>query len=433
MISSDFIPVMSNGLGVESVAILLRWLLEPETRDFPLQELIVVTAMVGAEWPDTCADFERYLLPLLRQHQVRFVQVGRKGHLEEEGIVVLSDSRSTDELFIEGAYTLTQELQSVGTVPQYGSEHRCSLKFKAFVIETWMQQYLSGLVRHTFGYNADELARVAKCNTAMAARVSFGFNCDELYRVDRTQLYDSGIRLSHFPLVLWGWNRQRCHDYIFEKLGVAWRKSACSYCPFARITPDHIARQKQFPSSTAMAMFTERVSLAMNQRGQLYKGQPLYQIVVNSGNTAAINAFAEQMNQVPWAVYRVRRIYKAARIKDGGAASSHDPKKKGTVDRCVERLQTFPTSAEAVARLHELAGTLSTDAYQAHELWYAHVRRREDTYPTQEEFFVAAPAVVETKARNGVERFEDKWSNMADMYCGHADLPLFASLEFEPV
>ena len=74
----------------------------------------------------------------------------------------------------------------------------------------------------------------------MAACVSFGFNSDELYRVERTQQYDSPIRVSHFPLVLWGWNRQRCHDYIYEKLGVAWRKSACRYCPFARITADHI-------------------------------------------------------------------------------------------------------------------------------------------------------------------------------------------------
>jgi len=124
---------MSNGLGVESVAILLRWLLEPAIRDFPLEDLIVVTAMVGAEWPDTANDFEKYMLPLFRQHQVRFVQVARGGHLEQDGIVVLRDSRSTDRLFIEGAYTLTQELESVGTVPQYGSEHRCSLKFKAFV------------------------------------------------------------------------------------------------------------------------------------------------------------------------------------------------------------------------------------------------------------------------------------------------------------
>jgi hypothetical protein len=117
-------PVMSNGLGVESVAILLRWLLEPETRDFPLDQLVVITAMVGAEWPDTANDFEQHILPLFRRLQVRFVQVARKGHLEEDGIVVLGDNRTPEKLYADGAYTLTEELESAGTVPQYGSEHR---------------------------------------------------------------------------------------------------------------------------------------------------------------------------------------------------------------------------------------------------------------------------------------------------------------------
>lgn len=429
MISSGFVPVMSNGLGVESVAILLRWLLEPETRDFDLEQLIVVTAMVGAEWPDTASDFERYLLPLFRQHQVRFVQVARKGHLEKDGIVTLDDSRSAERLCIGGAYTLTEELESAGTVPQYGSEHRCSLKFKAFVIESWMEQELAGLVRHTFGYNCEELVRVAKCDSAMAARVSFGFNADEVDRVALGQQYDTPARLSHYPLVAWGWNREKCLEYIYDKLGVHWRKSACRYCPFARITPEHIARQKQFPAETAMAMFTERLSLAMNQRGQLYKSQPLYQIVLESGNRAAIEAFNQRLNEARWAVYRVRRIYKAGRIKDG--AGTIDANKKGNVDRCVERLESFATAAEANARLQELAETLGSTPYKAHDLVYAHIRRRESTYPTTEEFLVAAPANVETKARHGVEDFDHKWTTMADVYCGHADLPLFASLDFE--
>jgi hypothetical protein len=136
MTNPEYRPVLSNGLGVESVAILLRWLLEPESRDFSLADLTVVTAMVGAEWPDTGADFEKHILPLFREHGVRFVQVARKGHLEEDGIVILDDSRATERLYMAGAYTLTQELEAAGTVPQYGSEHRCSLKFKAFVIET---------------------------------------------------------------------------------------------------------------------------------------------------------------------------------------------------------------------------------------------------------------------------------------------------------
>jgi hypothetical protein len=398
--------ILSNGLGVESVAILLRWLLEPDTRDFPIELLTVVTAMVGAEWPDTGDEFEKYILPLFRQYGVRFVQVPRKGHLEKDGIAILDDSRATECLYMTGAYTLTQELESAGTVPQYGSEHRCSLKFKAFVIETWMEQHLSGLVRHTFGYNAEELDRVAKCDTAIAARVTFGFNSEELDRVALGQKYDRPSRISHYPLVLWGWNRRKCLEYIYEKLGVIWRKSACRYCPFARITAEHIERQKQFPAATGMAMFTERLSLAMNQRGQLYKGQPLYQIVAQSGNQAAIEHFNRQMSHVPWAVYRVRRIYKAKNIYEGKGKQKrlvgHDSTKKGRADRCVEKIETLPTADAAIHRLRELAAGHTAEPYRAHDLWYAHVRRRETTFPTAEEFLVVAPDGIDEKARYGV-------------------------------
>src|SRR5947209_19364473 len=112
MLAPGFRPLFSNGLGVESVAILLRWLLEPDTSDFPLDLLVVVTAMVGAEWPDTASDFDRYILPLFRLHRVRFVQIARGGHLEEDGIVVLDGSGCPERLYIHGAYTLKTELET---------------------------------------------------------------------------------------------------------------------------------------------------------------------------------------------------------------------------------------------------------------------------------------------------------------------------------
>jgi hypothetical protein len=427
-----FTPIMSNGLGVESVAILLRWLLEPETRDFPLDQLVVITAMVGAEWPDTAASFAQHILPLFRQHRVRFVQVARAGHLEEDGIVVLDDSRHPECLHIGGAYTLTEELETAGTVPQYGSEHRCSLKFKAFVIESWLAEFLSRTIRHTFGFNADELERVQKSDAAIAARMTFGFNAQEMERVELGRSYDRPSRISHYPLVLWGWDRSRCLAYIKDTIGVVWRKSACRFCPFARINPDLIARQKQFPQDTAGAMFTERLSLAMNPRGQLFKKEPLYQIVADSGNDQALGHFNLLLSQQNWAVYRIRRIYNAKAIYEQDGVRKRligrDPAKKGTAERCVEQLSVHPTSTEAILRLGELASQHSVEPCQAHGLWYAKLSERETTYPTREDFFVAAPARVETKARYGVEKFDLKWADMANLYCGHADLPLFALL-----
>jgi hypothetical protein len=52
------------------------------------------------------------------------------------------------------------ELLQAGSVPTFGSAHTCPLKFKAFVIEKWLEGNLLGPIRHSFGYNADERQRI---------------------------------------------------------------------------------------------------------------------------------------------------------------------------------------------------------------------------------------------------------------------------------
>jgi hypothetical protein len=47
--AEDLIPILSYGMGVESTAILLRWLEEPDTFEVDLGKLIVVVAMTGDE------------------------------------------------------------------------------------------------------------------------------------------------------------------------------------------------------------------------------------------------------------------------------------------------------------------------------------------------------------------------------------------------
>ena len=422
---------MSNGLGVESTAILLRWLEEPSSRDFSLEDLTVITAMTGKEWPDTQKDFEEHLLPRFRHHGLRFVQVARAGHLEQDGIVVLDDTRNPDRLYIEGAYTLTRELMTAGTVPQFGAEHRCSLKFKAFVIETWLRRNLVQSIRHSFGYNAEESDRIAKSDAAIA-RVTFGFNREEGERVEKSRRYDGPIRIGHYPLLVWGWNRQKCIDYIQAVTGVTWKKSACVFCPFARLTPDLLERQRAYPDEIAESMLLERLSLAMNPRGQLYSRAPLYQIVSESDNPRAIQLFSQQLRSLPWAVYRVRRIYHAKPVYVGEGKNkrivAHDHTKKGTVQRCVERLAEFPDSCAAEEHLAAIASVRNAETHREHELAYVSIKKRGQRYPGIEDYFVAAPAIVETKAKYGVEKFEHDWAAVGDLYCGHDDFPLFANL-----
>lgn len=85
---------------------------------------------------------------LLRRERIRFVEVARRGNLEKAGIVVLSDSRTPTYMHMDGAHKLSDELRTAGTVTQLGGEHRCSLKFKAFVIETWLGERFQRPARH---------------------------------------------------------------------------------------------------------------------------------------------------------------------------------------------------------------------------------------------------------------------------------------------
>jgi hypothetical protein len=99
--------ILSYGMGVESSAILVRWIMNPEERPCPLDELIVITAQVGDEYRDTGRDVVNHVLPLMRANGIRYVQVARHGHLQADGITVLDDSCSPEVVFLNGDYKLS--------------------------------------------------------------------------------------------------------------------------------------------------------------------------------------------------------------------------------------------------------------------------------------------------------------------------------------
>lgn len=397
--------ILSYGMGVESTAILIRWLEDASVRPCRLDELIVITAHTGDEYADTYSDVESYVLPLLRRHRVRYVQVARAGSSQTDGIVVLSDSRETGRLFWDGAYKLSDELRKAGTVPQFGGEHICSLKFKAWVIEQWFAENLAQPARHAFGYNASETKRVAKSEAASAKRVAFGFNADEHKRIDKAMRYDSPARQSFYPLVEWGWTRDACIDYLFRVFGVLWHKSACVQCPFNALKEDALRRHQQHPEQVADAMLLEYVSLALNPRGTLYRNQSLIEITRASGNSPAVESYEQKLDATRWTVYRIRRIYHAAKAKDGSFLYN----KKGMAIRAVERLAGEIEKTEALAHLHGLIEPTDELVVQR-EIQYVYRQRCATRYPTREEFLVAAPAVVESKARYGLDWFEEQWN-----------------------
>jgi hypothetical protein len=84
--------VLSYGLGVDSTALLLRWLDEPDSRDFDLADLLVVIAMTGDEWPQTVELVERHVLPRLCEAGVTYVQLARAGAKQKDGIAILDET-----------------------------------------------------------------------------------------------------------------------------------------------------------------------------------------------------------------------------------------------------------------------------------------------------------------------------------------------------
>jgi hypothetical protein len=204
--------VFNLGMGVDSVAILLRYLTDPASRDFDLADMVVITAMTGDEWESTGTDIEQHLLPLLREHRVRFVQVARTQRLVTvagHGVAVLSDTDYPTRVHLEGAYKLSQEMLEAGTIPQSGGARLCSVHAKGDALDPIIAQLTGGRpYRQIIGFEANEPKRAAK---------DAGYN--------------TALRTGVYPLIEWGWDRDRCVEFIASVLGgVVWEKSACVYC-----------------------------------------------------------------------------------------------------------------------------------------------------------------------------------------------------------
>lgn len=421
--------VLSYGMGVESHAILERLIAEPESRPALLlclrRQLIVVTAQVGEEnKSDTVPHVERRALPLMRENGIRFVELARRGLKEEAGIVIMQDTREPVRVHPDGVYKLSDELLENGTVPQFGGEHKCAMKFKAFVIETWMGWEFRGEtdrpVWHLFGYNAEEKSRIANSEFHIARHnedqaiaitpktpiLIFGFNSEEVGRIERSRKYDGPIRVGCYPLAVdqWNWTREKCHDFILLQSGIDWKKSHCSFCPFCgealKGEANAVARWNAAPEQTAHGLIVEFNALCFNPRGTLFKGRSLMELIVKHNVAAVLEAFNARLAGMQWGFYRVRRIYTA----------------KGMAVRCVERL-AIGTRSE-MDQQFEATRTAGTNGIimiqEARGIRYAMTNLRvADVYPTQEGFYVVAPAFVNVKVRGPVAKFDQRWERVS--------------------
>jgi hypothetical protein len=290
--------IFSFGMGVDSVALILRWLEEPASRDFDLADLVMITAQVGDEFDSTRQLVEDHVLPRLRRAGVRFIQCARsqrKTTAAGGGVVILDDSRAPQRLFFDGSYTLSQEMISQGTIPQLGGFRACSIHAKGNILDSVIAAITQGQpYRHVIGFEANEQGRALKDSG-----------------------YNSEARRGWYPLVEWGFTRQDCLDYIAEKTGVVWLKSACGFCPFAMTNEtgrrNLMQRYRTEPALAAKSLLMEDIARRLNPRQTLIAGSSLADVVA-AADLRAVQAALESLRaELEFAVYEVRRVTPRAR------------------------------------------------------------------------------------------------------------------------
>jgi hypothetical protein len=150
----------------------------------------------------------------------------------------------------------------------------------------------------------------------------------------------------------------------------------------------------QFPEQVAEALMLEHQSLSLNPRGTLYRDRTLLSVVADNHHTETLRLFRMRLDAAEYAFYRVHRAYKGP----------------GRADRTVEKLATG-SRAEMMSLFDQVS--LRLEVRVEHDIRYGYARTREPgRYPAVEEFFVVAPAAVESKTRYSFEWFEAKWKEV---------------------
>jgi len=369
--------VLSYGMGLDSTGLLLRWLHDPDSRDFELSDLLVITAMTGDEWPITGQLVSEHILPRLAAAGVRYVQVARRGSTQADGIEVLDDSRTPTVLHLDGVYTLSDELRAAGTVPQTGGARLCSAKAKGWPLDRFLEEHVEGPFRQ-----------------------AIGFEVGEILRARRDAMHDRAERTGFYPLIEWGWDRADCQRYIEWHTGVPeWPKSACGYCPFALTNKAGRARTLKGwaaePEVGLHALALEHLAICLNEHQGLVAGDRAIDLV-REHETGLARQHEAELERHPHALYEVRRLLRARRGDPTRAANaSRHLRILATGDRDEMRQALRQQAARRGGRV---------DAHDGIErVW---VRRRADRFPCREHFFVAAPVGAVEK---GDPNFEQWW------------------------
>lgn len=392
--------VQTMGMGVDSAAWLTAVLRGDIARDFELADLVVVTAMTGDESDRTRRYMETYLLPLMREHSIRYVQLARAGWSETEGVEVLSDSRVTEKMVMRGRVALSDEALRAGTIPQQ-SNRQCSYRFKGWVLDTWLAAEFGDTPRrHVVGFAAEETGRAA-----------------------RDDGYSRGVvgKVPWYPLIELDWDRTACLAYLARAYGLAdgdeWPRSCCGFCPF-QAGPD-IARMGQRwqaePQQAATAVRMEAPALALNPRMKLFGTLSAAEAAHRFGLGHVVDQVRAELADRPAAIYEVRRVYRRAGDKRNPAGVGNgwilgpDKYAKGNdVWRSLRNVWAGGTLSDARAELAAMRDRVGGELDADGRLWVK--REAGPAYPDTEHYYAIAPAGIADKERDA---FAEMWDWVA--------------------
>lgn len=392
--------VQTNGMGVDSAAWLTAVLRGDIAIDFDLADLVVVTAMTGDESERTRWAMETFLLPLMRQHNIRYVQLARAGWSETDGVAVLSDSRTTERMVMRGKVSLSMEAERAGTIPQQ-SNRVCSYRFKGWVLDTWLSAELGETPRrHMVGFAAEETGR---------ARRDDGYS----------RLVPG--KVPWYPLIELGWDREQCLSYLFDVYGIEWPRSCCGFCPFQAgpDMPRMAERWRAEPSQARTAVRLEATAMALNPRMRLFGDRSAADLARSFGMSGTVDEALGDLDDMPARIYEVCRIYRRRgdRRGPGGAGwvLGPDPADKGTdVWRALRNLgedrmwgagmpRTRRAALDMLRRIQTLVGGELEMTDVGGRLWF---QRAAAPYPCTEHYIAVTIAGIADKERTA---FTDLW------------------------
>lgn len=316
--------LFSYGMGVDSTAIYLRWReMTDEERGFKLDDLIVITAQTGSEYPETIRLVTEHILPLFREDGIRFVELAKPGPTVAHGrYKELQDTREPVALHPDGVFRLIDENRDAGTIPQYGSRRLCSLKFKGEPIDAWVTDNLPGPFTHVVGYEKEEGPWMGPGPAPKgwtrpgSSRVEKDLRGWEDQKEEGKPL--ALRRHPSYPLVDWQWDRAKCLDSIAERTGASWAKSACTFCPFA----EDRGLGRLSCGQAVETMKLEAVAVALNPRQTLFpehkglrgkhKGRPMPGSAIETYKLhfeEAYDLYLDEIADGDWSCYEVKRAW----------------------------------------------------------------------------------------------------------------------------